>query len=542
MGRWGMSPEDAAASPPRARRRRHEPPRHRGRARRRFARAQIERFAARRRALSRRDPPPRQQRRHALASPRRASTPSAAASRFTASRRSATTRPQHGLEPVLSWRSYVAQAKTLRRGESTGYGRRFVAERRDADRPRPGRLRGRLPPRAHRDGGARRRLAPPRRRHDLDGLLRGRARRRAGGRPGDADRRRRPRRGARAPPRHDQLRDHDCGIVLGPAPRGPERRSMDEPRSHSGRRGRGLRRRRRGPRRAPRPAGRRHRRRLPDPEVAARIYAGLAKGAVFPLSERHGAWRVAFRDGRTVDFTPLAATIEDDLAHARLHRQRDRRPLAGGDCVDPLGGRADLEAAEAARGLGDGLRGRPAPAPARRPPRGRARLRASTSRRRSSSAGTQASSASPAGERILGELERLSPAGFRARATSSACSSRSAARWRGSPSVDVADTPGYLLVVVLGENVLRCRSPTSSRALARTLLAPSGPRTTRPARSTASGGATEPWALDALAFLGARRSLRGRAGGAGGASRPEPLFAATSSGCSRARRSAACSS
>jgi alanine racemase len=32
-----------------------------------------------------------------------------------------------GLEPVLSWRSYVAQARTLAPGESTGYGRRFVA-------------------------------------------------------------------------------------------------------------------------------------------------------------------------------------------------------------------------------------------------------------------------------------------------------------------------------------------------------------------------------------------------------------------------------
>lgn len=36
---------------------------------------------------------------------------------------------RHGLEPVLSWRSYVALAKTLAAGESTGYGRRFVAER-----------------------------------------------------------------------------------------------------------------------------------------------------------------------------------------------------------------------------------------------------------------------------------------------------------------------------------------------------------------------------------------------------------------------------
>jgi alanine racemase len=34
-----------------------------------------------------------------------------------------------GLEPVLSWRSHVAQAKLVPPGESTGYGRRFVAER-----------------------------------------------------------------------------------------------------------------------------------------------------------------------------------------------------------------------------------------------------------------------------------------------------------------------------------------------------------------------------------------------------------------------------
>jgi alanine racemase len=34
-----------------------------------------------------------------------------------------------GLEPVLAWESEVGQTKLLRRGHSTGYGRRFVAER-----------------------------------------------------------------------------------------------------------------------------------------------------------------------------------------------------------------------------------------------------------------------------------------------------------------------------------------------------------------------------------------------------------------------------
>ena len=34
-----------------------------------------------------------------------------------------------GLEPVLAWRSHLAQVKLLAPGDSTGYGRRFVAER-----------------------------------------------------------------------------------------------------------------------------------------------------------------------------------------------------------------------------------------------------------------------------------------------------------------------------------------------------------------------------------------------------------------------------
>jgi alanine racemase len=34
-----------------------------------------------------------------------------------------------GLEPVLSWTSQVAQCRLLHAGESTGYGRRFIADR-----------------------------------------------------------------------------------------------------------------------------------------------------------------------------------------------------------------------------------------------------------------------------------------------------------------------------------------------------------------------------------------------------------------------------
>src|SRR5215216_3642314 len=80
-----------------------------------------------------------------------------------------------------------------------------------------------------------------------------------------------------------------------------------------------------------------------EPKRAARAYAKRSGGAPFPLSERHGAWRVALPDGRTVDFTPLPGSIEDDLATRDFTINAIARPLAGGDPVDPFGGEADLE-------------------------------------------------------------------------------------------------------------------------------------------------------------------------------------------------------
>ena len=46
---------------------------------------------------------------------------------------------EDGLEPVLSWTSHIAQTRLLRAGQSTGYGRRFIAEQRHVDRDRAGR-------------------------------------------------------------------------------------------------------------------------------------------------------------------------------------------------------------------------------------------------------------------------------------------------------------------------------------------------------------------------------------------------------------------
>ena len=66
-----------------------------------------------------------------------------------------------------------------------------------------------------------------------------------------------------------------------------------------------------------------------DPRAAAVAYARRSGGAPFPLSERHGAWRVALDEGRTVDFTPLRGSIEDDLATRDFTFNAIAVPLAG---------------------------------------------------------------------------------------------------------------------------------------------------------------------------------------------------------------------
>jgi tRNA nucleotidyltransferase/poly(A) polymerase len=239
----------------------------------------------------------------------------------------------------------------------------------------------------------------------------------------------------------------------------------------------------------------------PDPEVAARIFQSLAKGALFPLSEKHGAWRVAFKDGRTVDFTPLAGTIEDDLATRDFTLNAIAQPVAGGDYVDPLGGRADLEArtlraVSATIFKDDPLRllravrledelGLGLDEPTERLVRANAAL---VDR--------------PAGERILAELERLSPDGF-ARADELGLLEPLGGSLEKLDQVDLVDTPGYLLVVVFGENLRRLPVSNELMRLARKLIRAERPEDDSPRAVHRFRRATEPWALTALAYLGA---------------------------------------
>jgi len=83
-----------------------------------------------------------------------------------------------------------------------------------------------------------------------------------------------------------------------------------------------------------------------DPERAARELAAELRAPVFRLSEAFGAWRVVDRNaGRVFDFAPLQGeSVEDDLRKRDFTVNAMARPREGGDLIDPLGGRADLEA------------------------------------------------------------------------------------------------------------------------------------------------------------------------------------------------------
>src|SRR5947199_9449656 len=91
-----------------------------------------------------------------------------------------------------------------------------------------------------------------------------------------------------------------------------------------------------------------------EPERAARRYARASGGAPFPLSGRHGAWRVALADGRTVDFTPLTGQIADDLATRDFSINAIAERAGSGESVDPFGGYDDI-AARRLRAIGESV-------------------------------------------------------------------------------------------------------------------------------------------------------------------------------------------
>jgi tRNA nucleotidyltransferase/poly(A) polymerase len=237
----------------------------------------------------------------------------------------------------------------------------------------------------------------------------------------------------------------------------------------------------------------------PDPEAAARRYARRSGGVPFPLSQAHASWRVVLPDGRTVDFTRVHGTIESDLARRDFTINAIAVPVRDGEPVDPSGGREDLQLrlvravsesiftddplrlVRAVR-LEDELGFRLAPLTEEL-------VRAEAARV------TEA-----AGERVLAELERMSPGGFR---RLDELGLLALLGGRIDERLDRVDSPQYRLVATFGETLRRLPVSNELKRYARALLRAEPPANGSKRALHRFRRATEPWALDALAFVGA---------------------------------------
>jgi hypothetical protein len=239
-----------------------------------------------------------------------------------------------------------------------------------------------------------------------------------------------------------------------------------------------------------------------EPQAAARRLGRRTGGAVFLLSERHGAWRVALADGRTVDFTLLKGDIRNDLAGRDFTVNAIAVPLPAGSPIDPYGGRADLEARRL-RAVSDrifeddALRLLRA---ARLEDELGLRIEPDTERLLHRDARLVAE---PAGERILAELLRLSAHGWQRLATLGLLAGLGGSN-QHLARVEPGSTAELRLVAGLGDAVYRLPISHELRRFARKILAAVRPEDASPRSIHRFRRATEPWAIEALAFLDAQ--------------------------------------
>jgi tRNA nucleotidyltransferase/poly(A) polymerase len=237
---------------------------------------------------------------------------------------------------------------------------------------------------------------------------------------------------------------------------------------------------------------------LREPQRAARAYAKRFGGAPFPLSERHGAWRVALDGGRTVDFTPLPGSIEDDLASRDFAINAIAERVVGGETVDPYDGHGDL-AAGRIRAVADTVF-QDDPLRLLRAVRLEDELGFRMTRETEELVRRDAPLVTaPAGERVVAELWKLSPEGYRRLDELGLLEPLGG---QLDERLDRWDSAAYRLVAVFGERLRQFPVSNDLRRLASALL-----RAERPGPDARSihrfRRATEPWALEALAFMGA---------------------------------------
>ena len=238
-----------------------------------------------------------------------------------------------------------------------------------------------------------------------------------------------------------------------------------------------------------------------DPRDAAHRFARRFGGAPFPLSERHGAWRVVAEGiDETVDFTPLNDGIDADLASRDFTFNAIAEDVSTGDPYDPYNGRADLHAGvirvvSERVFLDDPLRLLRAvrfedELGFRIEERTEALLRASA-----------ALVTQPAGERVLAELQRLSANGFRRLHDVGLLAPLGGAL---DDRLDALDDSDFRLVVVFGEHLTRLPISNELKRYAAALRRARRPEDPSPRAIHRFRRSTEPWALDALAYVGSQ--------------------------------------
>jgi hypothetical protein len=237
-----------------------------------------------------------------------------------------------------------------------------------------------------------------------------------------------------------------------------------------------------------------------DPERAARRLVARAGDAVFPLNEEFGAWRVVLDRSRTVDFSPLrGGSIDDDLAARDFTVNAIAQPVAGGAYVDPFGGRADVERRELRTVSAEVFDHDPL-----RLLRG-VRLEDELGFRLDAEAEalTRAKAelvARAAGERILDELRRLSADGVERAGELGLLEPLGG---RVDPRLRAFDSPWFRLAVTFGENLKRLPISGDLRRFVTKVLRAQPPADGSPRSIHRFRRATEPFAPEALAYLGA---------------------------------------
>jgi hypothetical protein len=237
-----------------------------------------------------------------------------------------------------------------------------------------------------------------------------------------------------------------------------------------------------------------------EPERAARALRARAGDAVFPLNERFGAWRVVMDRSRTVDFSPLRGdSIEADLSERDFTANAIALPVVGGGYVDPFGGRSDVERRVlrlvSERAFDDDplrlLRG--------------VRLEEELGFRLDPAAEalTRAKAdlvTRAAGERILDELRRLGPEGIERLDELGLLEPLGG---RIDLRLRAFDSSWFRLTVTFGENLRRLPIPGDLRRFADVVLRAEPPADDSRRAIHRFRRASEPYALEALAYLGA---------------------------------------